>query len=194
MIRRIGILAGAAVIAWGTAGAAQASLIGQTVNASFDTIFGGVSLTPGSAVVSAGGPEFELGVGTGRGIVIDVQDSFIEFQYNNVRNAAFGVDKLSVTFTGLTWAQYPDGLVGVSITEFNDPDSRSGLGVSTASFTANSVTVNLNGHWDAQDRIRVDLITNLTQLPEPESVALFGVGLLGLGVAARRRRKSQAGA
>ncbi len=190
MKRRLGVLVGAAVIALGTAGAAQASLIGQTVNASFDTIFGGVSLTPGSAVVSAGGPEFELGVGTGRGIIIDVQDSFIEFQYNNVRNAAFGVDKLSVTFTGLTWAQFPDGLVGVNITEFNDPDSRSGLGISTASFTASSVTVNLNGHWDAQDRIRVDLITSLTQLPEPASVALFGVGLLGLGVAAKRARRN----
>ena len=187
--RRLGVLVGAAVIALGTAGAAQASLIGQTVNASFDTIFGGVSITPGSATVSATGPEFLLGVGTGRGIVIDVQDSFIEFQYNDVRNAAFGIDRLSVTLTGLTWAQYPDGIIGVDVTEFDDPNSRNGFGVSTASFTASSLTLNLNGHWDAQDRVRIDLITGPVQLPEPASVALFGVGLLGLGVAVRRREQ-----
>ena len=129
-----------------------------------------------------------LGLGTGREVFIDVQDSFIEFQYNGVRNAAFGTDSFSVTFTGLSWAQYPDGLIGVEVTDFEDPNDLSeDFGPNTASFTASAITLNINGAWEAQDRVRVDLITGVTQLPEPATLALFGLGLLGLGVTARRR-------
>ena len=170
---------------------AQAALIGQTVNASVQSIFT-ANLNQMSAVVSAAGPEFVLGVGTGRAINIDVQDSFIDFQYNSVRNANLGNGNISVSLSGLTWAPDPGVVVGVTLEEFPDPNRTvlNLLGPNTADFTANSITVNLNGTWNAEDRVRVSLITGHSQvLPEPASLALFGVGLLGLGVAVRRHRR-----
>ena len=38
------------------------------------------------------------------------------------------------------------------------------------------------------DRFLISFQVQQTQLPEPASLALFGLGLLGLGVALRRRQ------
>ena len=170
------------------AGPAQATLIGQTVQLSLG---GTISATPNqtSATVSAGGPEFVIDLIIGRAIEIDVQDSFIDFQYNNVSGAIFGTGNFSVTIGGLTWAPDPGVVIGATVMEFEDPrDPSPDFGPNTATFTPSSVTLNVNGDWEGQDRVRVDLITSHSQvLPEPASLALFGLGLLGLGVAVRRR-------
>ncbi len=169
-------------------GPAHATLIGQTVQLSLG---GTISATPNqtSAMVSAGGPEFVIDLIVGRAIEIDVQDSFIDFQYNNVSNANFDTGNFSVTIGGLTWAPDPGVVIGATVMEFEDPsDPSPDLGPNTATFTPSSVTLNVNGNWEGQDRVRVDLITSHSQvLPEPASLALFGLGLLGLGVAVRRR-------
>ena len=46
----------------------------------------------------------------------------------------------------------------------------------------------LSGHWDLNLTFAAP-ITN-TEVPEPGLVAVFGIGLLGLGLARRGRRKS----
>ena len=174
--------------AFALAGPAHATLIGQTVQLSLG---GTISGTPNrtSATVLAGGPEFVIDLFVGRAIEIDVQDSFIDFQYNNFSTADFGTGNFSVTISGLTWAPDPGVVIGATVMEFEDPsDPSSDLGPNTATFTPSSVTLNVNGRWEGLDRVRVDLITSHSQLPEPASLALFGVGLLGLGVAVRCRR------
>ena len=189
MIKKLALAAG--LWAAGTllvlATPAQATLIGQTVTASFDAL-SSWSLNRTSATVSATAREFVFTNAPARRIIVDVQDGAIDFQYNNISNIFFFPGDLSITIGGLTWAPNPRAIIGVNVTEFNEPNSIGGFGANIASFTDSSVTLALNGVWDGQDRVRIDLITGLAQLPEPASLALFGLGLLGLGVAVRRRR------
>ena len=188
MIRKLALAAG--LWAAGTllvlVAPANATLVGQTVNASFDG-FPGWSLNRTSATVSATPREFVFTLTPGRQIIVDVQDSSIDFQYNNISSVFFFPGDLSITIGGLTWAPDPHVILGVNVTDFADPNGFGGFGPNIASFTASSVTLNLRGVWDGRDRARIDLITGPAQLPEPASLALFGVGLLGLGVAVRRR-------
>ena len=189
MIKRFALAAAAALLIFGAAGAAQASLIGQTVTASFDGS-PAWSLNRTSATVSAIPREFIFTLAPGRQIIVDVQDSAIDLQYNNISSVFFFIGNLSITIGGLTWAPDPDVILGVNVTDFADPNSLGGFGSNTASFTDSSVTLNLGGVWDGRDRLRIDLITGPSQqLPEPASLALFGLGLLGLGVAIRRREQ-----
>ena len=52
----------------------------------------------------------------------------------------------------------------------------------------NSITITyLPRRWDAGSFVSFDLVTAPSQLPEPATLALFGLGLLGVGFAARRR-------
>ena len=196
MIKRVALAAAAALLAFGTAGAAQATLFGQTVNASLTSIFSGISLNQDSARVSVGGPEFVIDFGSGRGINIDIRDDLIDFRYNNVSNVGFSFDNFSITLSGLTWAPDPGVILGFTLEEVPDPDRPTAIGSfgpNTVDFTPDSLTLNIEGVWAGRDRLRVELITTHNQqlpeqpLPEPASLALFGVGLLGLGVAARRR-------
>ena len=188
MIKKLALAAG--LWAAGTllvlAAPAQAALIGQTVNASFNSL-SSWSLNRTSATVSATAREFVFTNAPSRRITVDVRDSSIDFQYNNIFNIFFFPGDLSITIGGLTWAPNPRVIIGVNVTEFDEPNSIGGFGANIASFTDSSVTLALNGVWDGRDRVRIDLITGPAQLPEPASFALFGVGLLGLGIAVRRR-------
>ena len=188
MIKKFVLATAAALLIFGAAGAAQASLMGQTVNASFDGS-PAWSLNRTSATVSAIPREFIFTLAPGRQIIVDVQDSAIDFQYNNISSVFFFTGDLSITIGGLTWAPDPDVILGVNVTDFADPNSLGGFGPNTASFTDSSVTLNLGGVWDGRDRLRIDLITGPAELPEPMSLALFGISLLGLGVAVRRRQQ-----
>ena len=189
MIKKFALAAG--LWAAGTllvlAAPAQATLIGKTVTASLDGS-PAWSLNRTSATVLANPREFVLTLAPGRQITVDVQDSAIDFQYNNISSVFFFPGDLSITIGGLTWAPDPHVILGVNVTDFADPNGFGGLGPNIASFTDSSVTLNLRGVWDGRDRARIDLITGPSQqLPEPASLALFGLGLLGLGVAIRRR-------
>ena len=188
MIKKSALGAAAALGAFVLAAPAHATLMGQTVTASFDS-FLGWSLNRTSATVSASPREFIFTLTPGRQIIVDVQDSSIDLQYNNISSVFFFPGDLSITIGGLTWAPDPDIILGVNVTDFADPNSLGGFGPNIASFTASSVTLNLGGVWDGQDRLRIDLITGPAQLPEPGSLTLFGLGLLGLSVAVRRREQ-----
>ncbi len=171
---------------FGVGGAAHASLIGDTVNASTNNVFA-VSLSSTTAEVTTGGPEFVLDLGTGRAINIDVDESWIDFQYNNVANAGFFNQGFAVTLSDLDWVGIIGAIVDVQLTRFETgslpPDTN------TVSFTSDSVTLTLAGWWDATDRVRLDLTTTHA-VPGPSSLALFFIGLLGIGLVMLREKNS----
>lgn len=163
---------------------AHAGLIGDTVNASISSPYV-ITVNPGTATVSTGGPEFELDIGGGRMINIDVQNDFITFTYNGVENAVFSFSGSLLTISGID-----DVVTGITVTETNTLDPSFGpldFGPNTASFTAHSITLSLDGGWDATDTVRIDITSRRANVPEPGSLALLGLGLAGLGALRRKR-------
>lgn len=76
---------------------------------------------------------------------------------------------------------------------FNDFSTTSGAGAEFTQATGMSVYFSgLDQSWDASFRF---LATNVpSEVPEPAVLALFGAGLAGMGIATRRRRKTQVSA
>lgn len=163
---------------------AHAGLIGDTVDASMSSPFA-IFVSPGTATVSTGGPEFAMDLGSGRTINIDVQDNFITFTYNNGVNAVFSVcnDNCRFTISGID-----DVITGITVTETDAVGPSGPLGPNTASFTDHSITLSFDGLWDVTDAVRIDITTRQTNVPEPGSLALLGLGVAGLGAIRRKHR------
>lgn len=85
----------------------------------------------------------------------------------------------------------PDGIFAVGSTDFNDTPSPI-LKVTTNTFNDGFVVSSVS---DGLTVVRVgeaSRASSVFQIPEPGALGLFGLGLLGLGIAARRQRKAAA--
>ncbi len=164
-------------------GTAKATLIGDEVTIALlesgeisSTVTGVAGVVP-LAVVD-GNYRFDLIFG----------DSFIELGFSSQGGDGWLFNDTILVFSGLDWNE--SGfitdvmLVGGSISE---ADLLRGL-----SFTANSVTLDLDGVILFDNTpVRIDLETQHSPtsvaVPEPGTLALFGLGLAGLGFARRTR-------
>ena len=107
----------------------------------------------------------------------------------------------TVTLGDLFWSNDPSATItGIAnfLVSGVGPDPRGGIifldGLSQSDITtaANAVTIDYAfTRWDQGGFVSFDLVTTHSALPVPATLALFGLGLAGLGFATRRRRTLQ---
>ena len=178
----LGAVAVVSVAPYRTAGATP-TLIGETVgleHVNFGTtgVFAGITFD--SAIVGDG-IEFDTAV---EPEIVDVGAS--DITYSSVGSGAlFGpteLDRIILTFGGDTIIVGADLVAGHGV---------GNLTQSAITFGDHSVSLLLAGlEWELTDVASVNLTLVDAPIPEPSSLALFGIGALVVGVALRRRGAS----
>ena len=206
MFKKIGFGFAAGLLALGFAGGAQASLLGQAVTCQ---VTAGISVddfcSPSTATVTDGGtPEFKIREVTRINPVTVIVNDFFTIDISGESVAitnVFGrleftsLEGYLVTLGDLFWSNDPTatitGIANVLVSGVV-PNFGDGLVESDIAIAANAVTLDFRGTvWSQGDFVSFDLVTSHSALPEPGTLALFGLGLAGLGFAAWRRRTLQ---
>jgi hypothetical protein len=131
------------------------------------------------------GQEFELEIPAAPndfGLGVDVGASSIRISSIEDNGFGLGAGEL-LTLTGLDFST-GGTIVGVA----NFIQSGVTLSPNSLSFTANSVSIDLQSFWAVGSFLSFDLVT--AAVPEPATLALLGLGLAGAGFSVARRRRA----
>ena len=166
---------------------AMATLIGDTIDGGIFVQDTGFEIVGGFRVVG-GGVEYSEGpTASGQATYsADFGASSLTIGFADLTPAGQGA--LSWIFSDLDWVGMSGEIVGLSLA------SNTFLGALTPSFLAHSITIDWAGVGFTtleQDFLATfDILTTHASVPEPSTLALLGIGLVGLGWMGRRRRKS----
>ncbi len=155
------------------------------------------TITPSSATVGSG-VEFSINTSTGRELfTVDIGDSYIKMQIDTGSSMTAGfVRQLSIT--GIDWFGDPSVTIqGVTLDIGNEGmwDNPVGIVVGDVAFTEHSLTFEWGSgaYWPRASWAQINLIPSSGEddpppsIPEPSTIILFGLGLLGLAGVGRKK-------
>lgn len=171
---------------------ASATLIGDTVTVS-NEFNGGVFEGPTNVVVGAGtelsnfGDAWDIDIGADTIRLTCTGNSGCD---NDPPDFSPAID--SYVFEDLDWVGVLGSLVGVSFdvsstANFFVANSTLGFGADFVRLDIDLVAAESAGTTNVGDFLLINLATRHISVPEPGTLALFGLGLAGLGFARRRK-------
>jgi hypothetical protein len=166
--------------------AAHAGLIGQAAGASYHypdtvTVYAGASFSPAIFIIGAG----QETVGNVEGVtdlLVDFSDNALTVTLNTVlSNPTWGAS----TFNGIIFTfSLPTGITGATV---DASTTLAGFDGSRLSFTGDQILLNWQGlSYQSGQRVDIQFAFAPTPAPEPPTLALLGIALLGVAVARRR--------
>lgn len=192
-----------AAILMGMSSGAQATLIGDTVGCSVTDLNPNNpahSCDVSGAVVISPGAEFEIVADPfGNAFSIDLDEETITIRHITFSSSGGAATDFELTLSDLHWLLPtggidPDGEV-LGIQSLTTNIGVAGLSVGDITFDAHSITIDFVGTnfstsllpRGIRPEFVIDLRTTHDVISEPGALALFGLGLAGLGFMRRRR-------
>jgi hypothetical protein len=186
-VRKLSLLTSLLILSIGTA---NASLIGDAVGCSPDFQSSNLLCSPSDAIVG-GATEFTVTYNGGDYFYFDLDEDSLKITASPAANPGIG---WGFTITGLDWNGSAN-LVGIdnffsNVGPMEPSDSRFPTGVIESDIRIGSDYVHFNlgtSNWEAGDYVSFNLISDVTVVPIPAAVWLFGSALAGLGWMRRRK-------